>query len=273
MNASTALLTCISEQILPATKSMLEPYAPIVADAEEKYDLAIQNGLTHTLNPATFSTNNEKVNKELQKVYKDRMAKLDRPGRPIYDELKLAAKHCPFCGHLPADEIDHYLPKDRYQLLATAPLNLVPVCMPCNYKKRNRDTRSPDQVFLHPYYDEIAGGQWLSARVEEGAPASVTFFVNAPDHWTPMLTSRVKYHFEFFGINALYAAQAVNELSGIKLALSDQFNADGPTAVLSHLELMARSRSRPTPNRWDAAMYRALAECDWYYNGGFNEVP
>ncbi len=273
VDARFVLLTCINEQIRSITRELLEPYMTRVADAEKVFDLAVRTGVVHTLDSGSFGTGNSTVNKELQKVYTGRIAKIGRPGRPIYDELILAARHCPFCGHLPVHELDHYLPKDRYQLLAVAPLNLMPACKPCNSKKRNRNAQSSDQVLLHPYYDEVAGSQWLGARVEEQMPASVTFFVNAPDSWPATLTSRVKYHFDFFEINALYSVQAATELSGIKLAMCEQFDADGTAAVVEHLSMMARSRRRPSPNRWDAAMYEALARSEWYCGGGFKYVP
>src|SRR6266540_4631148 len=269
ISAREVLQKCISGKIAPSTKAILESYLPLVEDAENRFDQAVRAGVVHTLTPDMFATGSDEDN-ELKKVYTDRMAKLNKAGRPIYDKLLSAVRKCPFCGFLQPTELDHYLPKDGYKLISISPLNLTPICKDCNKKKSNIEPHAAEQVFMHPYYNEVAGSQWLAARVIETAPATVHFFVKSPDSWSGLLASRVDYHFRFFEIDRLYGCQAADEMSGIRALLDDQYTTVGKAAVRDHLAAMARSRSRPAPNRWDAALYEALARSDWYCKEGYN---
>jgi len=47
-------------------------------------------------------------------------------------------------------------------------------------------------------------------------------------------------------------------------------NTLGPNGVKNHLLESAESRTYSNINSWQAAMYRAISNNTWFYNGGFN---
>lgn len=83
----------------------------------------------------------------------------------IWEEKNPNLKVCPACdGKLPdrlkqrrLSDLDHFLPKSLYPLLALHPRNLVPICTECNrWVKKDRDPLVHEGVFslghsFHPY--------------------------------------------------------------------------------------------------------------------------
>jgi hypothetical protein len=170
----------------------------------------------------------------------------------------------PRCRHL-----DHHLPKVGYPFLSVTPTNLVPACSDCNKNKTGTSPATAEEQSLHPYFDNIDHDQWLSADVIEERPSSLRFFVDPSQGWSPSLTLRVRRHFDVFGLDALYGAQAATELAGIAYVLGAQFDAAGAEGVRTYVEGQAVSRSKVNLNHWTAATYRALSSSHWYCSGGF----
>ncbi|MFJ4518444.1 HNH endonuclease [Streptomyces sp. NPDC088816] len=211
---------------------------------------------------------------EMIAVYTNRMAKKQAAGRPIYDDLILAAKdgRCPLCGQRPVSTLDHHLPKTLYPALAVDPLNLVPSCADCNKLKLDVTPRSSEEETLHPYFDDVEHDSWLKAEVIEVAPAALRFFVDPPAAWSPTLIRRARLHFKTFGMASLYASQAAQELGNIKYYLTQLYEVGqkrGAQRVQDHLAEQAESRRRAHINSWQSATYQALADSAWYCDGGF----
>ncbi|TRO62490.1 HNH endonuclease [Streptomyces sp. IB201691-2A2] len=214
--------------------------------------------------------------KEMTDVYTDRMAKKKAPGRVIYDDLILAPAHgiCPLCAQRPVSTLDHHLPKADYWALAVDPLNLVPACADCNKTKLDIAAQTAGDETLHPYFDNVEGDEWLRAAVIESAPAAVTFFVDAPQAWDPILRQRMNTHFRVFELAALYACQAADEIFNINFHLTQLYDASavgGLERVRAHLVEQAESRRNAHVNSWQTATYDALASSSWFCGGGFRE--
>ncbi|MGH3933068.1 MAG: HNH endonuclease [Pseudonocardiaceae bacterium] len=261
--------TCISRVSRAGLKERLEGFEDDVADAADRFEEAVRATALHTLDKSTFAPNSEDDQKELRKVYTDRMAKEGAPGRSIYDALRLAAPRCPLCGHRNVSTLDHHLPKADYPLLSVAPANLVPACSDCNKNKMNTSPATAEEQTLHPYFDNIDDNQWLSAKVIEEKPPSLRFFVDPPQNWPACLTTRVHRHFDVFRLDVLYGAQAATELAGIEYVMRLQFETTGAEGVCRYVQQQAASRSATHLNHWTAATYRALAGNPWYCSGGF----
>lgn len=66
---------------------------------------------------------------------------------------------CPMCdGTLGDAEVDHFLPKSQFPLLAVHPMNLVPICQTCNGSRRKSQRvplregeTDPAMEWFHPY--------------------------------------------------------------------------------------------------------------------------
>jgi uncharacterized protein (TIGR02646 family) len=72
-------------------------------------------------------------------------ASRNRPGDPVFgvvrgalDAMCRGPRRCMYCEDAPADEIEHFRPKDLYPDLAFAWRNYLYACGPCNGPKNNR---------------------------------------------------------------------------------------------------------------------------------------
>ncbi|MHA5498404.1 HNH endonuclease [Pseudomonas aeruginosa] len=212
---------------------------------------------------------------ELTSTYSQHMVGKTKPARVFYDQLMLSAplRICPFCGIGHASTLDHYLPKAKFPLLSVVTLNLVPSCKDCNTGK-NADIASTEaEQTLHPYFEQraVIENQWLYARLNEEAPASLEFYTDAPAHWPEVLRSRVTAHFNSYKLAARYSIQASNGLATLRNTLEFLWEIHGAAGVELHLQAAVAGHTRQHRNAWDTAMYQALAASPWYCGGGFRE--
>lgn len=208
---------------------------------------------------------------EMVSVYDQRMAGKKGPGRHVYDAIKLLPKQgiCPFCDHRPVSTLDHLLPKRLFPALAVTPDNLVGACADCNKTKLAFAPAAAEEVFLHPYFDDVEAKRWLAAQVVEGPFAAVIFRTRAVAWWPDALNERVRRQFRMLGLAQLYGAQAAREISGQAQLLGDIHDSRGADGVREELTLQAETREAVRLNSWQAVTYRTLSECDWFCDEGF----
>lgn len=74
---------------------------------------------------------------------------------------------CPACGSpTPPETLDHYLPKGKYPHFAVTPVNLTPMCDPCQRrKKENTGDRNSPRFFIHPYFDKFSIDQIVQLTI------------------------------------------------------------------------------------------------------------
>jgi len=266
-------LTCISRVRNADLKDRLSSVADNVNEAAAEFD---QNGMNKNFyrlnehdNIAGIVTKNE-----MEKVYTNRMAKVGTPGRPFYEKLKASAPHaiCPLCGHRTVSTLDHYLPKAHFPSLAVVPFNLVPACSDCNKLKLSVVPKNTEEQTLHPYYDDATSDQWLFSEVVEDTPVSIRFFVKDVNDWSDALNARIKAHFNIYGLGSLYTSQAGTELANIRSQLNNILVKSNAENVREHLLESFQSRNNNHRNSWQTAMYKAMADNEWFCNGGFNAI-
>jgi hypothetical protein len=129
----------------------------------------------------------------------------------------------------------------------------------------------PEDQTLHPYFDDVSNEQWLFAEVLEDAPAFFKFFVCPPEDWEEILKARVKKHFKAFELNSLYVSQSGAHLADIRLQLGTLLDKVGLEDVRQHLLKGFESRYANHANSWQTAMYKAMADSNWFCDGGFRE--
>jgi hypothetical protein len=211
--------------------------------------------------------------KELKDLYTSHMVPRSKPARNIYDSILSRAPlgRCPFCGFGHASTLDHYLPKSKYPQLSVLPQNLVPSCTDCNTGKHANIAASEEQQSLHPYFDhgQFINEQWLFAEVVQSTPVTIRYYVKAPAHWTDISRSRVETHFRSFDLSKRYSVEASDHLTYLRNTLQTYLQISGPAAVKQHLSIESQSYSQKHRNSWQTAMFQALAESNWYCNGGF----
>lgn len=197
-----------------------------------------------------------------------------RAGRDIYDQILAGApfERCPLCGRGIATTLDHQLPKSEYPILAITPANLVPACNTCNQKKSSKDPMDSSEMLLHPYFDQLGTNQWLGTRIHEESPARAEYFVESSEDWSAAFADRVVQHFNFFGLRRQYAIAAAGKLAADRLQHAGLLKRAGPDELRLHLREAAEGHWSIAGNTWEGALCNALAESDWYVNGGMNEI-
>jgi hypothetical protein len=266
--AQDTFLTCISRVREPALRARLQSILSDIILAESDFQ---SNAAAQTLHLIRTSAGVGDVTKqEMETVYDRRM--VDGPGRPIYDRIKMLPKNdrCPYCNHRNVGTLDHVLPKAFFPPLTVTPINLVGVCMECNKAKRDEVPRTPQDVFLHPYFDVVSQDEWLFATIDRRqSPCAFVFEVRRPATWNDLTYARVTRQFRSLSLDTLYASEAANELSEIRGGLKMHFDAGGGAAVQNELLRQFRSRRASNVNSWRTAFYRAgyldVSFCD----GGF----
>lgn len=258
---------CISKARQPL-RARLEAVVPTVGAAAQAFETAAATGQLHTVLQTTAV--GTVTTAEMKDVYTTRMVPAKSPGRSVYDQIfALAGNRCPMCMHREVRTLDHFLPKAHYTILSVTPLNLVPCCTDCNKAKGDDAPATAEEVTMHPYFDAFDEDLWLKAEVLESQPAAVQFFVDAPAYWNPTTKARADAHFNTFKLADLYASQAANDLSGIRGELETLHVSAGDHGVEEHLAERALSWSRHHLNCWQAAMYTAMSQSQWFCSGGF----
>lgn len=271
--AEEVFLTCVSRVRDAGLKTRLTSIADSVRAASVDYDA---RGISGQLYMLQQHDNIDGIvsKEEMEKVYKDRMAKQKTPGRTIYDVLRGSSPQgiCPLCGQRVVMTLDHYLPKANFPVFSVVPYNLVPACSDCNKIKLNEVPQHANQQTLHPYYDDVTNEQWIYAEVIEDDLVAIRFFVQSPVTWDQVLKDRVSHHFDILKLGELYAAQAGTELANIRYRLNELHNAAGAETVSEHLQEEAVSRQRAHVNSWQTAMYQAISFSEWFCDGGFRNI-
>lgn len=193
--------------------------------------------------------------------------------RAVYNRIKSGAVDdlCPFCNHRDVYDLDHFLPKESFHLLAVNPWNLVPSCKECNVNKKAHKADQATNEFFHPYFN-VPRGRWLGAEVRSGERPTLRFMVIAPDGWSEIDFKRAEFQFDRLKLDRLYRAQTGAEIRVLASSLLGIFRSGGPEGagrVRRKLAELADEREPAGKNDWKLAMYTAMAESDWYCQGGF----
>jgi hypothetical protein len=266
--AKSVFITCISKVKNAARKIQLANCIPLIEAAAADYELKSKTIDFHLVKQQTDVGGVSIV--EMEKVYKFRMAGSNSPpGRPYYEKYLKISSRCPYCAHREVSQLDHYLAQSLHPALVVTPLNLIPSCGDCNKIKLAVNPTNANDQLLHPYFDNVQSDPWLTATVIHTSPAVLQYDIIPPATWDAKLTARVRHHFKTFDLAKLYASQAVDELNNISYGLVQIFATEGEIGVRQHLQRQADSRSMVRVNSWQTAMYAAIAQSDWFCQGGF----
>jgi len=246
---------------------------PDVQSAHTAYLGAATRGVFWGLRPGEFQCRG--LNQiQTTWLYNSKLVGGNPKQRAVYDRIKAGAIDdlCPFCNHRDVYDLDHFLPKESFHLLAVNPWNLVPSCKECNTNKKAHKADQATSEFFHPYFN-IPSGRWLAAEVQCGERPAVRFMVIAPDNWSEIDFKRAQFQFDRLKLDRLYRAQTGAEIRVLALSLSGIFRGGGPEGagrVRRKLMELADEREPAGLNDWKLAMYKAMSESDWYCEGGFN---
>lgn len=188
-------------------------------------------------------------------------------GRPMYDKILAAALRyqCPYCEHGTVSTLDHFLPKSAFGALALEPWNLVPACKDCNHALGAGSAADAESEFIHPFVwlDQEA---WLRATLIHSDEPVVEFHVERPAAWSDETFSRVQSHFRRLRLRTRYAEISAGTVHEITHGVQHLCAVGQPEAIRDHLGELAHAQSLARgPNHWRAALLRALADDEWYW--------
>lgn len=104
----------------------------------------------------------------------------------LWDELKElnggTRLRCPICGVTFANELDHYVPREKFPEFSANPLNIIPLCHDCNHTKlaKWKDSNGFRMIF-NAYFDELPQQKILScsiSRIVNDFPLAEVSFCN-----------------------------------------------------------------------------------------------
>jgi len=264
----TVLQRCTSNIRDLSKRARLRETSNALMAASEDFMSALEAGTVHEF-PQTEAVGRASK-AELIWLYDSKMADPRAPARAIYDRLRMAAPYgrCPLCGRGLVATLDHHLPKTQHADLTIAPMNLIPACQDCNKTKSQTVPSTASEVPIHPYTDDVDTAIWLRARVVEVAPPAIFFVADPPLTWNATLRDRLRNHFRLYKLRSAYAAEGATLLSNTRDFFIELAKNGGPQAIREHAMAMAASSRRINQNSWQAAAYTAMAESDWFCNGG-----
>ena len=115
---------------------------------------------------------------------------------------------------------------------------------------------NPEDVPLHPYFDDIDDVSWLSVILFPNQ--TVLYDVNFPDGWPETLKQTVKNHLSLFELDEYYGSKAEQEIADEVLGWKDMLNGSGEAQLLSQLKIRCRSMEHNRLNSWKSALYRGI---------------
>jgi hypothetical protein len=196
----------------------------------------------------------------------------DKRLHKLREQLKLVASRCPLCGFSAVTDLDHHLPKSRYQAFSVYSRNLIPTCHTCNNKKRAIAAAEPDQHFIHAYLDPLPQERFLIAQstMESGA-LLVDFAIVQTPSMSMDLYQRLTFQISRLELSERFRPEINVFLASMEIAFRDAFGADqSGTRVCDFLARSAQSNARIFGlNDWRVALLAALAANCEFCNGGF----
>ena len=195
---------------------------------------------------------------------------------------------CSYCNMDMGREIDHFLPKSVFYMLAVEPLNLVPCCSVCNRKKLDE---YKSYEFFHPFFPVDGIDRWLKCTVEDhgGAP-DISYGVTSRESYrgNSKYLERISQQFTFFDLSERFQYRAISELGGFKNAVEVEQRSAGELLTEEFREIFSelseamsdyrtdqkigtdspqdyvmseliRDFKKYGPNHWRVALYAGLA--------------
>lgn len=208
----------------------------------------------------------------LVKLYNQYLRPEDKPGRKIYQQIKVSANgKCPFCGGIGhVKTLDHFVPKANFPVYSVVPANLVPCCRDCNSEKLNSYPEEMATQVLHPYFDDqkFFSEQWVFARVVEVSPPVLEFFVQAPENWNDVERQRVEAHFQEYKLAEKFGIEAASDIPETIQSRRTSLRKFSPGEFSGYL--LEKSQTLELPiNNWRRVMFLALSNSDWFCSQEF----
>ncbi|MER2226621.1 MAG: HNH endonuclease signature motif containing protein [Carnobacterium sp.] len=194
-------------------------------------------------------------------------------GRKVYEHVMLLSENnlCPYCLQGTVSTVDHYLPKAYFIEYAITPINLLPCCFDCNKNKKDTRLLQEDKMFINPYFDNLKDTRWLGCKVNEHWPITFTYYVRE-DIEDDILKERLKTHFRNLKLGSLYASNAVTYFRGRIKEIVNEYNSNDLKPPIESLRSSKESIEDYNLNSWEAKIYEALLNSNWFLEIAIEEL-
>jgi hypothetical protein len=214
----------------------------------------------------------------LLKVMYDAYKEVQKGGRlaDLRNEMIIRASSCPYCGFGEITNLDHHLPRSLYKGLSIYPKNLIPCCGTCNNKKRTVDGEQADQQFHHIFFNNIPNNIiFFKATAELNAGTlSVVFVIDDVPGMPPDTLLRLRFQIERLNLNFRYISTINDFILSQKVSFEMMYEVrKSGEDVRSYINRSAIGLGKEYGlNDWRPVLFRALAECEAFCNGGFADI-
>jgi hypothetical protein len=196
--------------------------------------------------------------------------------KDLRDELIMLTSLCPYCGFGEITNLDHHLPLSLYKGLSIYPKNLVPCCGTCNNKKRAVGGEQANKQFQHIYFNPIPEGIIFfkaTAHLDAGS-LSVMFEIQDAEGMPPETLERLRFQINRLKLNDRYVSTINDFIISHKLSFEMMFEIrNSGEDVKSFIHRSAISLGKEYGlNDWRPVLFRALAECNEFCDGGFSAI-
>ena len=258
---------CISNMNPGQRKTNILMSKDNIIKKSEEYDELAENAelskiLEHNIVPGGATK------EDMRALYEQKFVPEGQGGNYYYEALMLLAPHekCPYCGQRTVKTLDHYLPKSKYPTYAVTPYNLVPSCSDCNLGKLAASHSIEEEQSIHPYYDDFTDEVWIMAKLIEEEPIAFAFYAGEPQSWDDKKIERVKNHFKEFKLDEVYKSYSGEEYIACENRVKKIYIKGGKDPAIEYLEECIEDKMDIRKNTWQAAMYKAIINSDWYWD-------
>lgn len=222
-------------------KAKMEKIYHLLLEDEEDYIKKLPQLELHTSpsNKETLLRYDDEINKnDLMNLYTRKLLNSDYSIRKYYDKIVTSSTICPFCGKRHTTTVDHFLPKANYSNFSITPINLVPCCADCNKEKSDGVIASKEELYFHPYEEDISAFKWLDASITiENNKILVNYFVT-DKHIDGITYSRMKRQFDNLKLKEYYSIEGSLEFNRAKEFYSNLYkNKGGKLNLQNHFEM------------------------------------
>lgn len=259
---------CINQVSNATERNRLRALTNSIVQAGIAYRQAGEDGTLHNVVPLQIKSADRALVREL---YSKRMVPKSGAGRYAYDEIHSSSDYCPYCSYGEIYELDHFLPKEPFCDLNVLPLNLLPICHPCNNIKRQKRPENAQDGFLHPYFDHLPQHErWLFAdlTIQHGGPM-LSYRVDLDEGEYGDLARRLDYHFRELKLESRFRRQAAAVLLELEAEVSQKEHELNSTQISAHLRDRALQFAERNLNSLETAAYYAASCSDEYCAGEF----
>lgn len=217
------------------------------------------------------------ISDETKKAFLEGYKEIQQNGRLAYlrSKLLLSASRCPNCGIGPANQLDHYLPKNKYNLLSIYSHNLIPSCDICNKKKSTHVALNSQEGYVHNYYDIFPTDVrfFIANTYINDDSLKVVFDIVKIADFDDDYYKILKFQIDKLDLNNRLSKEINLFLCSFSIAIEDVYNSGGKNYVAYFLERNCESFAKKLGlNDWRTALLYSLSKNNDFCDGGFIEI-